>query len=150
MTAALPPVTLNAVPVAPLSAPVPSATVPATALRLTLLVPASESTDTKPVPATVPVFRLSAWVVASIVALLMVAVPKLVPVMPAPPVLTTLTPATSLPLARVSAVPDAAVRADLVPAAASWMPLTTSALPVPIRCWLASSPSAPVGLLPRT
>ena len=79
----VPPLTLNAAPVAPESAPVPSASVPVMPVRLTLLVPPSEiGRRSEAAPANAPVERISAWPLASIVALLRVSVPKLVPVRP--------------------------------------------------------------------
>ena len=65
----MPPLTRNDEPVAPESAPLPSASVPVTPVRATLLVPPSESVETRPVlPATIaPVVRIRPWPLASIV-----------------------------------------------------------------------------------
>ena len=108
----LPPLTSSPCVAAPESVPVPRASEPVIPTRLTLLVPPSESVETRPVLRGDRAGRQDEpWPVASTVALLTVSVPKLVPVSARrrPPVLTMLMPAISVLVApRVTVKPAAA------------------------------------------
>ena len=81
---ALPPVTLNEVPEAALIAPVPSGTLPATLVRVTLFVPPVEVTEVNPPPATVPVVKLRPAPVVFTVTSFTVTVPNPEPSMANP------------------------------------------------------------------
>ena len=79
----VPPTSRNASPVAPVSVPVPSEGVPLvfTKFRLMLLVPPDDVIDVKPLPASVPLARLSAPTAPELMSTWStVSVPRLVPV----------------------------------------------------------------------
>ena len=142
---AVPPVTTTPVPDAPLSAPLPKATVPAlaTPLRKTLFVPPLEEIDVNE-PFTVPVVRLSACVEALMLVSLTVSVPKLDPVSAVPATVPSATPRSVLLLPSTRSRTVGAEPVERSVSTASWF--TDVALELSVRVNAALAPLAVHGL----